>query len=214
MQKCWTRRRRAERKCLCVCWPAAPAMQCDLRTDDDSMRDTLEVEDGKKGSFAEKLGMHPGLAIGYLGLLLFMIGDGVEAGFLSLLLVDLHFSTEKVALVFSAYGATAALASWLSGALTDIFGPKKIMWAGLLIWLRLGDAFSAGRHCACELHDDPCDLRRASGWVIRSLPTGSFAGWRQSLRSATWLPQSAGSGQRVQAVYPHWAHCWRVSPCH
>jgi polyol permease family len=86
-------------------------------------------------TFAEKLGMHPALAIGYLGLLLFMVGDGVEAGFLSPLLIDLHFSTEQVALVFTAYGAAAALASWLSGALTDIFGPKKVMWVGLLIWL-------------------------------------------------------------------------------
>jgi polyol permease family len=88
-----------------------------------------------KTPFAERIGMHPELAIGYLGLLLFMVGDGVEAGFLSPLLIDLHFSTAKVALVFTAYGATAALASWLSGALSDIFGPKKVMWAGLLIWI-------------------------------------------------------------------------------
>jgi polyol permease family len=79
--------------------------------------------------------MHPQLALGYLGLLLFMIGDGVEAGFLSPLLMDLHFSPARVALVFTAYGVTAAVASWLSGALSDIFGPKKVMWAGLLIWI-------------------------------------------------------------------------------
>jgi polyol permease family len=88
-----------------------------------------------KVPFVERIGMHPELAIGYAGLLLFMIGDGVEAGFLSPLLIDLRFSPAKVALVFTAYGATAALASWLSGALSDIFGPKKVMWAGLLIWL-------------------------------------------------------------------------------
>jgi polyol permease family len=94
--------------------------------------------------FAERLGMHPELAIGYLGLLLFMIGDGVEAGFLSLMLTDLHFSTAKVALVFTAYGASAALASWLSGALSDIFGPKKVMWAGLVIWLGFEMPFLLG----------------------------------------------------------------------
>jgi len=88
-----------------------------------------------KRSFAERLGMHPQLALGYLGLLLFMVGDGVEAGFLSPLLIDLHFSPARVALVFTAYGVTAAVASWLSGALSDIFGPKKVMWAGLLIWI-------------------------------------------------------------------------------
>jgi polyol permease family len=86
-------------------------------------------------SFAEKLGMHPELVMGYLGLLLFMIGDGVEAGFLSPMLVDLHFTTSQVAIVFSGYGITAALASWLSGALSDIFGPKKVMWTGFFIWL-------------------------------------------------------------------------------
>src|ERR1035437_5231414 len=94
--------------------------------------------------FAERLGMHPELAIGYLGLLLFMIGDGVEAGFLSLMLTDLHFSTAKVALVFTAYGASAALASWLSGAFSDIFGPKKVMWTGLVIWLGFEMPFLLG----------------------------------------------------------------------
>ena len=81
-------------------------------------------------TLSERLGMHPELAIGYLGLLLFMIGDGVEAGFLSPMLVDLHFSPSQVAIVFSAYGATAAVASWLSGTLSDIFGPRKVMWSG------------------------------------------------------------------------------------
>src|SRR3974390_2112438 len=87
------------------------------------------------GSVWERIGMHPQLAIGYLGLLIFMIGDGVEAGFLSPMLRDLHFDQGSVALVFTAYGVTAALASWASGALRDIFGPKKVMWAGLLIWV-------------------------------------------------------------------------------
>lgn len=87
------------------------------------------------GSLAEKLGMHPEMVLGYLGLLLFMIGDGVEAGFLSPMLIDLHFTQSQVAIVFTGYGITAAAASWLSGALSDIFGPKKVMWAGLLIWM-------------------------------------------------------------------------------
>lgn len=83
----------------------------------------------------ESIGMHPELAIGYLGVLLFMIGDGVEAGFLSPFLLSMHFSEAKIALVFTVYGATAAIASWLSGALSDIFGPKNVMWAGLAIWI-------------------------------------------------------------------------------
>lgn len=78
--------------------------------------------------------MHPQLAVGYLGLLLFMMGDGVESGFLSPYLLDLHFSQNKIALVFTLYGVAAALASWLSGVLSDLLGPKKVMWAGLVLW--------------------------------------------------------------------------------
>jgi len=97
--------------------------------------DVIQPPPYTRVTLSERLGMHPELAIGYLGLLLFMIGDGVEAGFLSPMLIDLHFSPAQVAIVFSAYGATAAVASWLSGTLSDIFGPRKVMWAGLLIWL-------------------------------------------------------------------------------
>lgn len=91
----------------------------------------------QKPTLSEKLGMHPQLAIGFLGLLLFMIGDGVESGFLSPYMLELHFSQNKIALVFTLYGVAAALASWLSGVLSDLVGPKKVMWAGLLIWLVL-----------------------------------------------------------------------------
>lgn len=87
------------------------------------------------GTISEKLGLPRGLAFGYLGLLLFMIGDGVEAGFLAPYLKSMHFSEGTVALVFSAYGFTAAIASWLSGALSDLIGPKKVMWIGLCIWI-------------------------------------------------------------------------------
>ena len=91
----------------------------------------------QKPALSEKLGMHPKLAIGFLGLLLFMIGDGVESGFLSPYMLDLHFKESQIALVFTLYGVAAALASWLSGVLSDLVGPKKVMWAGLLIWLVL-----------------------------------------------------------------------------
>ena len=99
------------------------------------MSDDISAPAFPRPSLPERLGMHPEMVIGYFGLLLFMIGDGVEAGFLSPLLIDLHFTQSQVAIVFTGYGITAALASWLSGALSDIFGPKKVMWAGYLIWL-------------------------------------------------------------------------------
>ncbi len=85
--------------------------------------------------FLERIGIFPPLAVGYLGLLFFMIGDGVESGYLSPYLQHLQFSPGKVALIFTVYGITAAIAAWFSGALSDLIGPRKSMWIGLAIWV-------------------------------------------------------------------------------
>lgn len=92
---------------------------------------------GQRSSWLETIGIYPQLALGYFGLLCFMIGDGVEAGFLSPFLLSLGYSQAQIALVFTLYGATAAISSWLSGALSDMLGPKRVMWMGLAIWVTL-----------------------------------------------------------------------------
>lgn len=89
-----------------------------------------------RGSLIDRLGIFPPLVWGYAGLLLFMIGDGVEAGYLSKYLVDREIATEKlVAVVFTVYGITVAISAWLSGALSDLWGPRKVMAIGLWIWV-------------------------------------------------------------------------------
>lgn len=88
-----------------------------------------------------KFGIYPPLAWGYLGLLLFMIGDGVESGYLSPFLMQLGLSQPAVAMVFTAYGLTAAVAAWFSGALCDLWGPKRVMNLGLIVWVVFQVAF-------------------------------------------------------------------------
>ncbi|MFG2137983.1 MFS transporter [Streptomyces sp. NPDC048650] len=85
-------------------------------------------------SLITRLGIPPTLVWGYVGLLLFMVGDGVESGYLSPYLTDQGFSESRVALLFTVYGIAAALAAWLSGALCDLWGPRRVMWAGLGVW--------------------------------------------------------------------------------
>lgn len=85
-------------------------------------------------SLITRLGIPPTLAWGYLGLLLFMIGDGVESGYLSPYLLDQGLSESRVALLFTVYGVAAGIAAWLSGVLSDLWGPRRVMWAGLGIW--------------------------------------------------------------------------------
>lgn len=92
------------------------------------------TEDAMRAHLLDRLGIYPPLAWGYLGLLLFMIGDGVESGYLSPYLIERGISQHEVAAVFTAYGVTAAVAAWFSGALSDLWGPRRVMWAGLMIW--------------------------------------------------------------------------------
>ncbi len=96
----------------------------------------LQVEDDAfaRPSALERIGIYPPLAWGFLGLLLFMIGDGVEAGYLSPFLIEKGISASQVPLIFTVYGVTAAVAAWLSGALSDVWGPRRVMWLGLAIW--------------------------------------------------------------------------------
>ncbi|MGI4747090.1 MAG: RbtT/DalT/CsbX family MFS transporter [Janthinobacterium lividum] len=74
-------------------------------------------------------------ALQYVGLLIFMIGDGVEVGYLSPYLVSLGFDTHFVALLFTVYGLSAAAAAALSGVLCDTFGSRKVILAGLVAWV-------------------------------------------------------------------------------
>ncbi len=83
----------------------------------------------------DRLGIFPPLVWGYLGLLIFMIGDGVESGYLSPFLIGKGLSQGEVAAVFTVYGVTAAVAAWFSGALSDLWGPRRVMCVGLGIWI-------------------------------------------------------------------------------
>jgi polyol permease family len=93
------------------------------------------VDAPERDSLVRRLGIPPALAWGFVGLLLFMIGDGVESGYLSPYLISRGFSAADVAWVFTAYGIAAAVAAWFSGALSDVWGPRRVIVIGLCIWV-------------------------------------------------------------------------------
>lgn len=102
----------------------------------------MAVKMGKtRPGFLDKLGMYPPLAWGFVAVLFLMCACGVESGFLSAYLVGKGFSASAVAVVFTVYGITAAFASWLSGALSDLWGPKRVMTIGLAVWVVFHIAF-------------------------------------------------------------------------
>lgn len=85
--------------------------------------------------FIERIGLPRNLAWGFLGLLLFMIGDGVESGFIAPFLAESGAGdATRAAVVITAYGLTVTLGAWLAGALSDVWGPRRVMMIGLGIW--------------------------------------------------------------------------------
>jgi polyol permease family len=85
-------------------------------------------------SFLERFSVPKPLAWGYLGLLLFMIGDGIESGYLAPFLLTKGISQGHVAVMFAVYGIAAATSARFSGVLSDVWGPRRVMWLGLLLW--------------------------------------------------------------------------------
>jgi polyol permease family len=95
------------------------------------------VSSAPSGSHHERhfLGMPLVLLGGYIAIVFCMTGDGIEQAFLSKYLVNLGFTARDSALVFTIYGACAALSSWLSGVLADVFTPRRVMLIGIVWWL-------------------------------------------------------------------------------
>lgn len=72
---------------------------------------------------------------GYIGILIFMMGDGLEQGWLSPYLIEHGLSIQQSASLFTVYGVTIAISSWFSGVLSEGYGIKKTMSLGLILYL-------------------------------------------------------------------------------
>src|SRR6185312_1023690 len=94
-----------------------------------------ETNDIERSGFLDRVGIPSVLAWGFLGLLLFMIGDGVESGYLSPYLISKGIAARNVAWSFTAYGVAAAIAAWFSGALSDVWGPRRVITVGFCVWV-------------------------------------------------------------------------------
>ena len=81
------------------------------------------------------LGMPRKIVWGYIGILVFMMGDGLEIGWLSPYLQHNGFNSHEVSWLFSCYGITVAIASWFSGVLAEALGGKRTMFIGLILYV-------------------------------------------------------------------------------
>jgi polyol permease family len=93
---------------------------------------SVEMPDG---GFWARQGIAAHLRWGFVALTLFMVGDGIEAGFLSPFLDERGFTAGQVSLLWGVYGLVVAVASWLAGTLGEVFGPRRVMLVGFTIWV-------------------------------------------------------------------------------
>jgi len=95
----------------------------------------MKTLNNAENNFLSKIGLPSHLGWGYLGILIFMMGDGVEQGWLSPYLIERGMTIQQSASLFTAYGITIAISSWFSGVLVEGFGPKKTMLMGVVLYI-------------------------------------------------------------------------------
>jgi polyol permease family len=88
-----------------------------------------------QNSMLDKVGIPKHLAWGYLGIMIFMMGDGLEGAWLSPYLLGRGLTIQESASLFTVYGITIAISSWFSGVLAEGFGPKRTMLIGVLLYI-------------------------------------------------------------------------------
>lgn len=99
-----------------------------------SSPDAAQVSMGTR--ILDRIGLPAPLFLGFIGVLFFMIGDGVESNYLSPFLVGSQgFSEQAAAITISLYGIFVALGSWLAGTLSSMIGPRKVMLIGTINWV-------------------------------------------------------------------------------
>lgn len=82
----------------------------------------------------DRIGIPHRISWGFAGVFLFMIGIGLELSWLSPYLADRGIAVGVVAAVFSTYGVTVSIGSWLSGVVFEIIGAKRTMLAAFALF--------------------------------------------------------------------------------
>lgn len=87
-------------------------------------------------TFLDRIGIPHSLRWGFLGVLVFMTGNGTESNFISPHIEAVLGSPEAtVATIITGYSLAVLVASYLSGALADLWGPRRVMTLGVVVWV-------------------------------------------------------------------------------
>ena len=87
-------------------------------------------------TFLDRIGIPHVLRWGFVGLLVFMTGNGTESNFISPHIETVLGSPEAtVATIISLYGVSVLVGSYLAGAFADLWGPRRVMTMGVTVWV-------------------------------------------------------------------------------
>jgi polyol permease family len=98
------------------------------------MNSAVAGEEARRSVLA-RVGIPKAISWGFLGILFFMVGTGLESGWLSPYLVGQGNSLTVVAAVFSAYGVCVSVSAWLSGVFFEMVGAKRTMLTAFLLFV-------------------------------------------------------------------------------
>jgi MFS family permease len=95
--------------------------------------------------FLDRLGIPHVLRWGFLGVLIFMTGNGVESNFVSPHIANAFGGgddkTNLAATIIAMYSLAVLVGSYLAGALSDLIGPRRVMAIGFAVWVVFEIAF-------------------------------------------------------------------------
>jgi MFS family permease len=98
--------------------------------------DQPEVAPVRQETFLDRIGIPHVLRWGFLAVLVFMTGNGTESNFISPHLQAVLHAPEKTAsYIIGMYGVAVLVGAYLSGALADLWGPRRVMALGAAIWI-------------------------------------------------------------------------------
>ncbi len=98
---------------------------------------TTTAQQPRHETALDRLGIPHVLRWGFVGVLVFMTGNGVESNFIEPHLVDAlgKDSESVVATIIAMYSVAVLVGAYLSGALSDLFGPRRVMALGFAVWM-------------------------------------------------------------------------------
>ncbi|SLN03177.1 alpha-ketoglutarate permease [Corynebacterium xerosis] len=100
---------------------------------------------GGQETFLDRLGIPHVLRWGFLGVLVFMTGNGIESNFVSPHIAQAFGGGDDkidlAAKIITAYSLAVLIGSYLAGALSDLIGPRRVMALGVAVWVVFQLAF-------------------------------------------------------------------------